>query len=825
MLSVIGSQMIQAPTSAPRSIIKQRAFPHRTLSGLVIFLLCALAIAPIAHISTILATTGADNLSNDYLAYTGLISDVLAGKYDWSHYFRDTFYRTHSVALPVLLHIADARFFDWSIYPELYFGIALAGLRLLLVYQACSLGLGTWLKWLSLPVLSLLVFSASQISVYGFGDATLTIGLALFGFSLGIWGLACRRNSPVALLFMLTGGLIASFSWGNGLVGWLVFLVALPLLGFRRPWHYAVWLAGFSLSVLPYILFLLPGISHSPTSSAGQAVVSLFNWQFVLNALGWPFANQIRFHAENLPEAWTIGCAGIGLAVAGLVLVWRMQSKELWLKCVPAFLFIAHGLLSLWQISVFRSLIAPWYTAVAMSFWIGLSALAVTLLQDYSARCGKVSPDNPAASPPPRLLINASFAWAGIVLVFLICVYVRSNLTYEDKTDYLFSRSPASASALRNYRSAPTYAEGLIFQWGVGNPGLLELLAHPLEQHRLSAFAPRQLWSLQGDFLLDRVKVREHKGAPDVIWTAGTGVSDRLPWSHFKHLNLLIAAPNVVTWTVDLPADLESAELLSAAAISESAPKVAGADGAWLKVDIRSEHGRDWLAFAKPLAANRHAWQPLKIDLAPYKGQQVTIQFSVLNGKNKESDWIAYRYPRIEIRRQPDEYRRATRKLRRKPVAIAPSNTDLSTGIVATTAGDLVLATDRGEQWQPADNTVAGGQNAPGWRLGGGSAMSYRGALDIALSHYSHFWVELAVREDVKPRALTARLTIGGRTDPVTVQIPLLPDSRFHTYTYDLKLLELEQAARLTGLSVEPITAGTNSSVEIVGMRFIRNQP
>src|SRR5262249_55904063 len=170
-----------------------------------------------------------------------------------------------------------------------------------------------------------------------------------------------------------------------------------------------------------------------------------------------------------------------------------------------------------------------------------------------------------------------------------------------------------------------------------------------LEEHRLSVFAPHQLWTLQGDYLLDRVKVVEQPNAPDVIWTTNTSASGRLPWYHFKHLNLLIGAPNMVTWTVDLPAGLQSADFLSAVTMSESAPKLVGFDRVWCKVDIRSEDRQQLLSFAKPVPANERTWQPLKIDLSPYKGHRITIRLSVMNGKNRQAGCVAYQYPRIAL--------------------------------------------------------------------------------------------------------------------------------------------------------------------------------
>src|SRR5262249_44544701 len=194
-----------------RTDTKHRGVPFG-LRAPVLLLLGLLAIAPLGNIVAIITTTGADNLSNDYLAYTWMVRDVLAGTYNWSHYFRDTFYRTHSVALPVFIHIGAARFFHWSIYPELYLGIAIAAVRVLLLWQVFSRSAAGWRKWWQLPTLSLLVFSASQISVYAFGHAALTIGLTLSGFALRIWALLCQRQPAAALLTKHDGALLRSQS-------------------------------------------------------------------------------------------------------------------------------------------------------------------------------------------------------------------------------------------------------------------------------------------------------------------------------------------------------------------------------------------------------------------------------------------------------------------------------------------------------------------------------------------------------------------------------------------------------------------------------------
>ncbi|HEY9871569.1 MAG TPA: hypothetical protein V6D08_20600 [Candidatus Obscuribacterales bacterium] len=809
--------MIQAETSAHRNQAERPARWRVAVGGLFALLAAALALAPLVNIVTIIATTGADNLSNDYLAYTGMVGKVLSGTYDWSGYLRDTFYRTHSVALPVFLHILDARFFHWSVYPELYAGVALAALRVVMLQQMLSVGADRRMKLCLWPLLGLLVFSASQVSLFVYGDAALTIGLALFGFTLGVWGLLTRPGTAAGLLAMLAGGLTASFSWGNGLVSWMVFLVALALTGHRRWWHYALWAVGLGISILPYTLLLpVPGVSHGPQPAAGTTIVSLFNWRFIVNALGWPLSNDIASQAESLKQARDAGWTGLGLLAAGAFLLIGARSKELWRQSVPALLLVGHGFISLWQISVFRALLAPWYTAVAMSFWIGLGAAAlVSLFQPRDAQ------GQPAGYR--RLVPAAHRLWGLVVLLFMAGAYSSSNLTYQDKTDLLFSRSPASASAIRHYRTAPTYGEGLVFQWGVGNPGLLELLASPLEKHGLSVFAPRQTWTLQGDFLLDRVRIHEHPGAADIIWTAKKSAADRLPWNHFKHLNLLIPAPNAVTWTVDLPAGLRKAEFVSAVAASspDQEPGDSGSTGGpWCEISAKPERGRDRLAVALPVKSLNGAWRPVRLDLTPLKGQRVTLKLAVRHAGNKEAATVVYRYPRIEVlETQPTHSK--------EPGQTRPSNTDASPEMPATTPDDMVFDLKPTDPWAVPSSGQAQ-PAAPIKEPHDASALEYTGQLRLHLDQYSHFWVKLAADPRIKPRVLTVNMKIAGRKDRPTFQLPLLPDGNMHAYTYDLKLLELPRSCRLTGMSLE-LGSGQSKDgqarSEIAQIRFLRKNP
>ncbi|MBI4534498.1 MAG: hypothetical protein HY711_11190 [Candidatus Melainabacteria bacterium] len=802
-----------------------------------------LTLLPVINIVTIIATTGADCLSNDYLAYVGLIDQIFNGSYSWLNYFQDTFYRTHSVAIPVLVHLADAWLFHWNVYAELYLGVLLALLRLFFWHQALSLSLRGWLPRLMLPALALLIFSTSQISIFTYGDGTLTIGLSLLGFALGVWGLTVFPHSVRGPLLMLLGGLIASFSWGNGPVSWFVFLLALIALQYRKPMPYVLWLCGVLLSFLPYVLYLvLPQFTASASAYPGTSIVSLFNWRFIINTLGWPFTNNIATNTESLPAARAIGWTGIALATVGLVFVVRSKNKQPGTSVIPSLLFIVHGLLSIWQISLFRSLIAPWYTAVAMTFWAGLFGLACQIFWS-----------SPAHSFTTRCR-SLAHIWCFAVFLFMALICARSNVTYEDKSNLLFARAPASAAALRNYRTAPTYAEQYLFQWGVGHPELVPHLAYPLERHHLSVFAPTQEVSLQGDFLLDTVRVHKQSLEDEIFWTSSLQLSDRLPWYHYKHLNLLLSQGSSISWTISIAPNVQQTDFYSAVAVSQIAPKNKHHSDVSFKVFIQPQGKPEFIALEKHLLSSESGWHPIHIPLTLYKGQTITLRLaSEREGSTTQPGLAAYRYPFISSGQTPaltpgSARGRCSRgsshcripckhpALKREGVTssehitlpeLQPSNTDLSRTAQHLTVEDLNFDVTNPHIWKAQNMSahIAKPGQARLWKLGNKPKLTYTAPVNARLSNYSHFWIQMAATTNIKPRALTVYFLLTGHTNSVSFQLPLLADGEMHSYTYDLKLLGLRPNDHLAGLNIEPVAPDTpaeNQLIEIASARLVR---
>jgi hypothetical protein len=773
----------------------------RIISGTLVFLL---TLGPILRVVAIVLTTGANNLSNDYLRFAHLISRILDGGYNWQNYFRDTFWNGHSLALPVLVYLAVAKFARWNVYVEMCIGIVMGMIRLVLLYDAFVQSKDQRIKWVLWPILSALIFSVSQMSVFTFGFTNIHMMLNQLGVALGVWGLARFPDQWRGILSVSLGGIVAAFSWSGGVMAWPALFIGLVLAQFRRGLHYGVWVISGVTAALPYMMFMLLHPTHGAVKSF--RVVSWLNLSFILRAIGRPFAHGIEMKAE------TSGGLGVALAVVGILLLFARKSKAHWTKVTPAVVLMGYSTLSIWQASIFRSNVALWYATPAMSFWIGLTGLAYTVCSTHNdtgilhIRMRK-----------PFCRLEKLWIIGGVISVGLL--YVRANISYEDKVFHLFSRSPASAACLRNYRTAPTYCESYVFQWGVGQPGILSMLGQSLERHRLSVFAPHQRWALQGDFVLDTVRVTETPGVPDIFWSADLTASP-VRWSHYRHLNLFLHTPNAVEWEITLPASVERADFHSAIAMSQSAPDDLPSDGTVFEVSIMPEGKSRELVFSRHVTLDQRTWQPFQVSLDRYAGTTISIEIASRSGDNT-GDWAMYRYPYIDVSLHPNSSI--------KSATIEPSNTDLGS-IPKLTSSDFRFDVTKSSLWDITGMTPVIGEQQHLWVVGKDPSMHYTLPFGVCLSDYTHIYVRMAASPDIKPRALQIYYLLDDQSvfrEAHSLTIPLLPDEELHEYTYDLKLLELPKQIHLTGIRLDPVYGAPSSGdnyVQIEDMRLIHSQ-
>jgi hypothetical protein len=786
-----------------------------------IAILLALTLLPILRLIHFVTTTGANNPSNDDLMIVPIIDRVLSGTYHWGNIFSDTFLNGHFQLFPVLVQICLAYLTHWNIYAVLYFGIGLAVVKIVLLYNLITYprnGISNWILW---PVLSALVFSASQISTFEFEFLAITKGLSELGILLGLWGLVRFRGRVIGVLLMMVGGVFEGWSSGGALPVWICFLLGLILLNYRRIIHYVMWIIGSILSLWPHFFYLILRRSTDLYSLVEQRspeenlkVISFFNFSSIIKGIGLPFSQGL-----SLEMAYTRGLVGLGLFFVGLLIIWFARKKNILFQLTPGLILIVYSLLTMWQISIFRPGLAQWYSRSFIFFWIGLLDLVYVI---WTNRINKKSDE----VIYHKINWYLGLIWGLIFISTLIYFYATSNLSYEDKSFYLRSRRPASASCLRNYTTAPTYCEQTLFLWTPGQYSLLSQLGAPLQHSRLSVFGPNQIWTLQGDYILDNVHIHETPGVPRVFWSTDL-TSSAVPFSDYKHLNLFLHSPNSIEWTVSLPTNLKRAEFHSAVAISSSAPNDPASDGAVFEVNLLQEGHSPELVFAQYVSADQRQWSPFTIPLTSFAGQIVTLRLSSSSRGNNMHDWTMYRYPYIDLTINPSE------KLSDSSMEeIRPSNTELSQSMTKPTNSDIVFDVTNTTLWKIKEmKSIQQGSNGQSsWFVGHDPEMEWEAPLNVCLSDYTHLYFRMAASSNIYPRAAQLFLQIdGGGGSQRNVQVPLLADGQLHEYTYDLKLLELGQGDHLSGIRFNPLEkrgdAG-ESRVQIADLRLIRgDQP
>ena len=561
----------------------------------------ALALLPAARMAWIVFTYGENNLSNDYAYRVPLVADLLEGRSSPSDVFQGTFIGGGHSWLGLLpFYWLDARFFAWDLHVELGIGLFLAALKTLLVWLAVGASLPARARWALLPILSALAFSVSQVSTFTFGESVLQMQLSQIGLALGALAMARLAARPgLRVVALAGGGLLASWSWGGGVMTWPVFAAALLLSGERALRRWAVLAAGAALGLSQYVWLLVLRPPAGPPAGPGLSRP----WR-VLDLLGRPFANGTGREFGLLPAAIAFGAAGLVLGTLVLAALGRGIRERL-----PSAMIVGWSLLAALQISLFREGIAPWYAAPMTAFWLGLAGL-------FAAA--------------PRTLRSAGFAT--ILLGFLF-----SNRTWEDKSFYLASRAPVSAACLREWRTAPPECHHAVFQWGdEGRLGELARLAEPLERHGLSVFGPRRTYLLQGDIGRGRVGLEPMSSTS---FFSRDGVVPADP-NDFHRLDLVLAPGATATWRVDVPANIRLARFASAVRAQPNGLHA----GRYARFTVVSKD----VHLQEHVFLEKGARRSVSLDLARFAGQSIRLEIHSEDAKAPAAP-LLFEAPRIEM--------------------------------------------------------------------------------------------------------------------------------------------------------------------------------
>jgi hypothetical protein len=342
-----------------------------------------------------------------------------------------------------------------------------------------------------------------------------------------------------------------------------------------------------------------------PTVSASHVSWSTKGRLF-LDLLGRPLVNGMG-NAEPSLLSQALGATGLALLAMTLIFLRKKIRANL-----PAILLVSWALLVALQIAFARAAVAPWYASPMAFFWAGFLLLTTS---------------TPAA-----------IRTAGFLMITVLALRVQG--TWEDKSFYLPSRTPASAACLREWRTAPPSCHARVFQWGEeGHAGELALLGESLEKRDLSVFGPHRTYLLQGDVPLGRVLLEP--GTAPTFFTADGRT--RRDVDDFRRLDFVLSPDSTVAWLVDLPPNLTSARFRTrvhatpgGAQLGRGAHVSVTPAGSSLALDARAFVPAETTA-------------PLEVDLSTWAGKRITVTLAA-DETHEAALPLIFEAPRIELR-------------------------------------------------------------------------------------------------------------------------------------------------------------------------------
>lgn len=285
----------------------------------------------------------------------------------------------HRPFFPRLVLIPLAWATGWSTRVEVVLNVALMTGVLALFGAALS---RAWRRgvarrsWIALPLVSLLVYSPSQWENWLWGWQF----LVFLQVAAVVAGFACLAGGPLTrgrLVAALALGIVASYSFGGGLVYWGVAPLALVF----GPWRtvgvrLGVWLGVAGLTVASYYAGYESISAHPPWSSNFGDWYGLRNFiGFVPTYVGAPLASTDRFVARAVGAAGLVAFAGLG--ALGLR---HPQTRAAALLPVMMGLWVAGcAVLTALGRAPYgqEQALASRYITMSMPFWVGLVMLLV----------------------------------------------------------------------------------------------------------------------------------------------------------------------------------------------------------------------------------------------------------------------------------------------------------------------------------------------------------------------------------------------------------------------------------------------------------------
>jgi len=287
--------------------------------------------------------------------------------------------------------------------------------------------------------LSLLLFSLGQFENW-MNPFQIAFVATILGVVLCMWGITSYPSSLRGLVVAIIGGIAASLSSLAGLMVWVIFLPVLWTAGFRRAWHYTLWVSVAALIVLPYRVGL------STQTSLPHDFGGLL--RYFLAFLGAPIGSPDITHAQLFAIAsLVLFCLNLIVYVR---LGGRWQPFSIWLA-LACFALGSAALTAIGRLSFginqalqsrYQSLAALWWISLAALVWLTSPLLRTTIRNSSCVRS--------------RMVAGGTTATVNLVMILLLSgALVQQNIAGFRVGNTWLTTLLADQHCVFNYATAP----------------------------------------------------------------------------------------------------------------------------------------------------------------------------------------------------------------------------------------------------------------------------------------------------------------------------------------------------------------------------------
>jgi hypothetical protein len=270
---------------------------------------------------------------------------------------------------------------DWNVRAEMWVNLPLAMgefLVLVLIFRRIYPHLTAWV----LVPFSMVIFSLYQYLNWLNSFYTIWHFVPLF-FLLGLYSLLRLEIGWRPVILAIVFSFCATFSLGPGVVTWVTVLMAMLLLGYRRPLHYGSVIVALLGTLYLYTREVQVQVASEGNEGFSSLQIKPFDQMshFFLSFIGNPFTAEF----DDI-LALRIAIIGIVLFAVNILFLWRWEKQSLaqltpWLT-MAAFAFGVAALITLTRYRDFRWLVAleQRYTVISSYFWLALIATIVAVI-------------------------------------------------------------------------------------------------------------------------------------------------------------------------------------------------------------------------------------------------------------------------------------------------------------------------------------------------------------------------------------------------------------------------------------------------------------